>query len=88
VEIHVAGGTTHDGFLMDVHSDVVPETVWVLLEWVVPRAPHLAGIVYELLDYALPIVGAAGIRRQLERFSSIWEHTQTVAHNGETYGTA
>jgi uncharacterized protein len=88
VEIHVAGGTTHDGFLMDVHSDVVPEAVWTLLEWVVPRAPHLAGIVYELLDYALPIVGAAGIRRQLERLYSVWEHTQTVAHNGGIYGTA
>jgi hypothetical protein len=50
--------------------------------------PHLAGIVYELLDYALPIVGAAGIRRQLERTYSIWEHAQTVAHNGGTYGTA
>jgi hypothetical protein len=25
VEIHVAGGTTHDGFLMDVHRDVVPK---------------------------------------------------------------
>jgi uncharacterized protein (UPF0276 family) len=88
VEIHVAGGTTSDGFLMDVHSDVVPEAVWTLLEWIVPRAPHLAGIVYELLDQALPIVGAAGIRRQLERLYNIWEHAQTVAYHGGAYGTA
>jgi uncharacterized protein (UPF0276 family) len=80
VEIHVAGGTTHDGFLMDVHSDVVPEAVWDLLEWIVPQTPHLAGIVYELLDQALPIVGAAGIRQQLERACSIWEQVPTAVY--------
>src|SRR5262249_25519710 len=41
VEIHVAGGAVHEGFLMDVHSRVVPEPVWELLDWVVPRAPNL-----------------------------------------------
>ena len=38
VEIHVAGGSSHDGFLLDSHSEVVPEAVWDLLEEVVPRA--------------------------------------------------
>jgi hypothetical protein len=88
VEIHVAGGTTHDGFLLDVHSDVVPEAVWELLAWVVPRAPHLAGIVYELLDQALPIVGAAGIHRQLERAWDIWRQAQTAVGKEDPYGTA
>lgn len=88
VEIHLAGGVSRNGFLMDVHSNVVPDAVWTLLEWVVPRAPHLAGIIYELLEPALPIVGAAGIRQQLERARSIWEQTSAMAHTGGAYGTA
>lgn len=78
VQVHVAGGSTHDGFLMDVHSDVVPEPVWELLEWLVPRAPNLAGISYELLEEAQ--VGPEAIRRQLERAKGIWErHWGAVA---------
>jgi uncharacterized protein (UPF0276 family) len=73
VEIHIAGGASNDGFLMDVHSRVVPEPVWRLLDWVVPRAPNLAGIVYELLEEALPRVGVSGIRLQLERVREVWE---------------
>ena len=45
IEIHIAGGATHDGFQLDVHSKTTPEPVWELLEWVAPRAPHLAGVV-------------------------------------------
>lgn len=73
VQIHLAGGTNYGGFIMDVHSDVVPEPVWELLEWVAPRTPQLAGIVYELLEQALPIVGVDGVRKQLERARAAWE---------------
>lgn len=73
LEIHLAGGSTHDGFLMDVHSDVVPEPVWELLDLVVASTPNLAGIVYELLEQALPIVGVEGIYQQLERVKSVWQ---------------
>lgn len=72
VQIHVAGGTTHDGFMLDVHSDLVPEPVWDLLDWVLPRAPNLSGVVYELLEQALRIVGVEGIRRELERAHAVW----------------
>jgi uncharacterized protein (UPF0276 family) len=72
VEIHVAGGGVHDGFLMDVHSREVPAAVWELLDWVVPRAPHLSGIVYEVLGEAVSLVGVAGICRQLERARESW----------------
>ena len=73
VQIHLAGGTTHDGFMLDVHSDFVPEPVWDLLDWVAPRAPNLSGIVYELLEQALDIVGVEGIGRELERAHRAWE---------------
>lgn len=72
LEVHLAGGATHDGLLLDVHSDVVPEPVWELLEWLVPRLPRLRGIVYEVLEQALPTVGVEGIRRQLERAHALW----------------
>jgi hypothetical protein len=88
VQIHLAGGTTHDGFLLDVHSDVVPEPVWELLEWVAPRAPHLAGIVYELLEQALPIVGVEGVYRQLERARHIWAKYCLTGSSGAVYVVA
>ncbi len=82
VEIHIAGGTTHEGFLMDVHSDVVPRSVWQLLEWVVPRTPNLAAIVYEHLEQAVHVVGVEGVRRQLERAHAVWNSRPTALTSG------
>lgn len=86
VQVHVAGGDTHDGFLMDVHSDVVPEPVWELLEWLVPRAPHLAGISYELLEEArlTPDV----VLRQVERARALWRRHPALAREGARHGAA
>jgi uncharacterized protein (UPF0276 family) len=78
VQVHVAGGETHDGFLMDVHSQVVPEPVWELLEWLVPRAPHLAGISYELLEEAR--LEPDTVARQLERARALWRGHPGVRH--------
>lgn len=72
IEIHVAGGQTHDGFQMDVHADVVSEDVWDLLEWTIPQTPNLAGVTYELLAEAFDVLGAEGVRGQLERAKGIW----------------
>ena len=73
IEIHIAGGATHDGFQLDVHSKTTPEPVWELLEWVAPRAPHLAGVVYEVMEQALTLVGVDGIRSQLARAHDVWD---------------
>jgi uncharacterized protein len=86
VQVHLAGGGTHDGFLMDVHDNVVPEPVWELLEWLVPRAPHLAGISYELLEEAQ--VGPDSIRRQLERARAIWDRHHRPAGREGNHGAA
>lgn len=85
VEIHVAGGVVHDGFLMDVHSDTVPVPVWELLDWVTPRTPHLAGIVYEVLEQALPIIGVDSIRQQLEQVRQAWHQYATIQTLGGSY---
>lgn len=87
VEIHIAGGTTHDGFLMDVHSRAVPEPVWQLLEWLVPRAPHLSAITFELLQEALVVTGADAIREQLARARALWTRHRG-AGEGVRHGAA
>ncbi|MFN7927384.1 MAG: DUF692 family protein [Blastocatellia bacterium] len=73
IEIHLAGGATHDGWLTDIHTREVPEPVWELLEWVAPRAPNLCGIVYEVMEPAVPLLGAARLTAQLERVRRIWD---------------
>ena len=77
VQVHIAGGGSHDGFLMDVHSEEVPEPVWDLLAWLVPRAPNLAGISFEMLEEAA--LSPDAVRRQLERARAIWERTHPRA---------
>ncbi|MDX2029256.1 MAG: DUF692 family protein [Blastocatellia bacterium] len=73
IEIHLAGGAAHDGFLTDVHTREVPEPVWELLEWIAPRAPNLAGIVYEVMEQAVPRLGPARLTAQLERVRAVWD---------------
>lgn len=72
VEIHVAGGITHEGFLLDVHSGEVPEAVWQLLEWLLPKLPNLCAITYEVLEQALPLMGEEKIVAQLQRCKILW----------------
>lgn len=72
IEIHVAGGVTHEGFLLDVHSREVPEPVWELLAWILPKLPNLCAITYELLEQALPVTGEEKIVAQLQRCKKFW----------------
>ena len=43
-EIHVAGGMGLDGFYLNAHSDTIPDAVWSLLEWTLPRCPNIGGV--------------------------------------------
>jgi uncharacterized protein (UPF0276 family) len=72
VEIHVAGGRSEGGFLLDSHSERVPERVWEVLEWVIPRAPNLGGVVYEVLEQAFAPLGVEVMRDELESVRQIW----------------
>jgi uncharacterized protein (UPF0276 family) len=73
VEIHVAGGVVHDGYLLDAHSGEVPEAVWPLVDHVVARAPRLGGITFEILEAGVTRLGAAGVREQLVRARESWQ---------------
>lgn len=72
IEIHVAGGSWRDGFWMDAHDGRVPEPVWKLLEYVLPMAPSVAGVVFELLEEHAVRLGASAIENELKRASRIW----------------
>jgi uncharacterized protein (UPF0276 family) len=57
---------------MDAHDGRVPEPVWELLEYVLPIAPNVAGVVFELLDeHAIPL-GVPVIENELQRAWQIW----------------
>jgi len=72
IEIHVAGGRWEDGFLMDAHDGLVPSPVWELLAFTLPRCPKIAGVVFELLDFYAPKVGADAIAEELRRVRDLW----------------
>ncbi|MBS1810448.1 MAG: DUF692 family protein [Acidobacteria bacterium] len=85
IEIHLAGGAVHDGFLTDIHTREVPEPVWQILEWIAPRAPNLAGIVYEVMEPAVPRLGPETLTRQLERVRQVWDKYCRPVCAGGTY---
>ena len=78
IEIHVAGGSWRDGFWMDAHDGRVPEPVWELLEYVLPIAPNVAGVVFELLEEHAIRLGAQAIENELRRASEIWNLSRGV----------
>jgi uncharacterized protein (UPF0276 family) len=61
-EIHVAGGMELDGFYLDAHCDTIPDPVWSLLEWILPRCPNVGGVTFELFGSWFEDVGNARIR--------------------------
>ncbi|MEE9383254.1 MAG: DUF692 family multinuclear iron-containing protein [Nannocystaceae bacterium] len=85
VEVHLAGGSEHRGFLLDVHGDGVPEEVWAMYRWLLPRAPRLRGVVFEILEQAVPILGIAGISDQLRRARSYWKAGQQSPTRSPTH---
>jgi len=71
-EIHVAGGSWQEGFWMDAHDSRVPEPVWELLEYTLPRTPQTGGVVFEVLQEHVPRLGADLIVNELARARDIW----------------
>lgn len=72
-EIHVAGGSWRGGFWMDAHNGRVPNPVWELLAYTLPRCPNIAGVVYELLEEYAPRLGVAALDQELSRARYLWE---------------
>ena len=79
VEIHLAGGTQDGDYYLDSHSGATPEPVWELLDFVLPRAPHVAGIVFELFGSWYEAIGDDGLRAELQRMRTCWHAYQPAA---------
>lgn len=47
IQIHLAGGYYHRGILLDTHSHAVPQDVFDLLKYVLPKTKNLKGIIIE-----------------------------------------
>lgn len=77
-ELHVAGGMELDGFYLDAHSDVVPDAVWDLLAWTLPRCRNVGGVTFELFGSWVEDVGLDGVQDQLRRLRSLWDASQPV----------
>lgn len=72
LEIHVAGGAWQDGFWMDAHNGPVPEQVWELLQYTLPRTPNIGGVVFEMLEEHVVGFGADAIAGEIEKLRAIW----------------
>ncbi len=72
IEIHIAGGSSKDGFWMDAHNGRVAHRVWDLLEYVLPRAHNVRGVLFEMLDEFAPRLGVDAIGEELERARNLW----------------
>ncbi|HEX3471592.1 MAG TPA: DUF692 family protein [Silvibacterium sp.] len=71
-EIHLAGGSEHNGYWLDAHSGAIPDELLQLAEQVIPRLPNLKAIIFELFPAYLPTFGMDMFRSQLESMHHLW----------------
>ena len=73
-ELHVAGGTEHNGFRLDIHSRPTAEPTLALAREIIARAPNLGVVTYEFLQEAIPALGHDGISAELRRVrKALWQ---------------
>ncbi|HYN22447.1 MAG TPA: DUF692 family protein [Thermoanaerobaculia bacterium] len=72
LEIHVAGGMEHDGWWLDAHCGPLPEPVWELLDYALPRCPNLAGVTFEMLGSWYVEVGSERLASELLGLRELW----------------
>jgi uncharacterized protein (UPF0276 family) len=84
-ELHVAGGMEFEGFYLDAHSDVVPDEVWRLLAWTLPRCCSVGGVTFELFGSWVDDVGLDGVREQLLKLRALWDASQPLPQARAAY---
>jgi uncharacterized protein len=67
VEVHLGGGMEVDGVWLDAHSGPCPEEVWAMLDEILPRAPNLSGVVFEMFGNYYPQLGLDPMLGELRR---------------------
>ncbi len=78
LELHIAGGMEFQKVYLDAHCGPSPEPVWELLEWVLPRCPSVAGVVFELFGSWFEPMGEEMLLKQLERMREVWSRHNPV----------
>lgn len=78
VELHVAGGMEMDGFYLDAHSGPMPQQVWELLEYALPRCPNVGGVTFELLGSWYEGMGAERLEAELAGLRLLWRKHQPL----------
>jgi uncharacterized protein len=71
-EVHMAGGWTLDGVLLDAHGEVAPRALEDRLADLLPRLPNVRAVIFEVLPNHLDRVGRDGVAGQIERLGAIW----------------
>jgi uncharacterized protein len=72
LEIHVAGGMEHEGWWLDAHCGPMPEPVWELLDYALPRCPNLAAVTFEMLGSWYVEVGSERLAAELLGLRELW----------------
>lgn len=70
-EMHIACGTVDRGLRVDVHSRTVRDETLASLERVLPAAPNVEAVIYEILGPMVPNVGYQGIANELQRIRAV-----------------
>jgi uncharacterized protein len=66
-ELHVACGVVHNGFLLDVHSQLTRSSTVALAQQLVRESPNAQVVIYEFMPEAVPGLGHEAIAAQLGR---------------------
>jgi uncharacterized protein (UPF0276 family) len=74
-EMHVACGVEHNGFLLDVHSQLTRDSTLDLTRYAIDRVAADADVlVYEFMPEAVPGLGHAAIVGELQRLSDRFQN--------------
>lgn len=79
-EIHIAGGNEAGGMYLDSHSGAVPEEVWALLDYVLPRCSQIRGVTFEVDESYIPDIGYQSVANELSKARAIWDKHKTPQH--------
>lgn len=71
-EIHLAGGAEHNGFQLDIHSNVVAQSTIDLSKEVLSKEHQVEIITYEILPQAVKTKGQQMVIDELARLSDIF----------------
>lgn len=71
-EIVVAGGRLEGDWYVDSRDDAISEPVWNLLEYALPRCPHIGAVTMEMDAAGMADVGQAQLGADLRRLRLLW----------------